>query len=69
MSSLSIRIDDGACLAHGDCAVVAPDVFVVEDVARVVGTAPDDVLIAAAQACPAVAIVLSDAETGEQVYP
>ena len=67
--SLSIQIDGDACLAHGDCAVVAPDVFVVDDVARVVGTGPDDVLIAAAQACPAVAIVLTDDETGEQVYP
>ncbi|HEX2086853.1 MAG TPA: ferredoxin [Solirubrobacteraceae bacterium] len=67
--SLSVRIDGDACLAHGDCAVVAPDVFVVDDVARVVGDAPDDVLLAAASACPAVAIVLTDAETGEQVYP
>ncbi len=67
--SLHIQIDNDACLAHGDCAVVAPDVFVVDDVAKVVADAPDDVLLAAAQACPSVAIVLTDAETGEQVYP
>jgi ferredoxin len=67
--SLHIRIDNDACLAHGDCAVVAPGVFEVDDVARVVADAPDDVLLAAAQACPSVAIVLTDAETGEQVYP
>ena len=67
--SLNIHIDRDACLAHGDCAVVAPDVFEVDDVARVVGPASDDVLLAAAQACPSVAIVLTDAETGEQVYP
>ena len=67
--SLNIHIDGDACLAHGDCAVVAPDVFVVDDVARVVAPASDEVLIAAAQACPSVAIVLTDAETGEQVYP
>ena len=67
--TLHVRIDNDACLAHGDCAVVAPDVFVVDDVARVIADAPDDVLIAAAQACPSVAIVLSDPETGEQVYP
>jgi ferredoxin len=66
---LHVQIDSDACLAHGDCAVVAPEVFVVDDVARVVADAPDDVLIAAAQACPSVAIVLTDAETGEQVYP
>ncbi len=67
--TLHVQIDDDACLAHGDCAVVAPDVFVVDDVAKVVADAPDDVLIAAARACPSVAIVLTDAETGEQVYP
>ena len=67
--TLHVQIDNDACLAHGDCAVVAPDVFVVDDVAKVIADAPDDVLLAAAQACPSVAIVLTDAETGEQVYP
>jgi ferredoxin len=67
--TLHVQIDGDACLAHGDCAVVAPDVFVVDDVARVVADAPDDVLVAAAQACPSVAILLTDAATGEQVYP
>lgn len=66
---LHVQIDGDACLAHGDCAVVAPDAFVVDDVAKVVADAPDDVLLAAAQACPSVAIVLTDAETGERVYP
>jgi ferredoxin len=67
--TLHVQIDNDACLAHGDCAVVAPDVFVVDDVAKVIADAPDDVLLAAAQACPSVAIILTDAETGEQVYP
>jgi ferredoxin len=67
--TLHVQIDNDACLAHGDCAVVAPDVFVVDDVAKVIADAPDDVLLAAAQACPSVAIVLTDAATGEQVYP
>jgi ferredoxin len=67
--SLIVQIDHDACLAHGDCAVVAPGVFVVDDVAKVIADAPDDVLVAAAQACPSVAIVLTDSETGEQVYP
>ena len=66
--TLHVQIDNDACLAHGDCAVVAPDVFVVDDVARVIADAPDDVLLAAAGACPSVAIVLTD-ETGAQVYP
>jgi ferredoxin len=63
------EIDTFACVAHGDCAVVAPQVFRVDDVAVVTGTAPDDVLIEAARACPAGAIVLVDEETGEEVDP
>ena len=50
------RIDEGACAAHGDCVDLAPEVFELDDVARVIGTAPDDVLLAAAEACPSAAI-------------
>jgi ferredoxin len=64
---LTARIDETACLAHGDCAVVAPDAFVVGDIAAVVGDAPDELLRAAARACPAGAIVLIDGDTGAEV--
>jgi len=63
------RIDEGACAAHGDCVDVAPEVFELDDVAQVIGTAPDEVLLAAAEACPSAAIVLVDQRTDEQVYP
>jgi ferredoxin len=62
-------IDEYACSAHGDCADVAPAVFVVEDVARVVAAAPVDVLLEAARACPSVAISVVDRDSGEQLYP
>jgi len=62
-------IDDSACLAHGDCQELAPDVFLVEDVATVVGTATQELLISVAEACPAGAISLIDRESGDQVYP
>ncbi len=63
------RIDESACAAHGDCVDVAPEVFELDDVAQVIGTAPDEVLLAAAEACPSTAIVLIDQRTNEQVYP
>jgi ferredoxin len=63
------KVDEFSCSAHGDCAVVAPDVFRVDDIAEVVGAAPVDVLVKAAEACPAMAITVVDDETGEQVYP
>lgn len=62
-------IDDLACSAHGDCAVIAPDVFRVDDTAVVVGQGPAHLVLSAAEACPAVAISVVDDATGELVYP
>jgi ferredoxin len=62
-------IDQSACLAHGDCEELAPDVFRVDDVATVVGAAPVERLIQIAEACPAAAISVIDEASGEQVYP
>ena len=64
-----VRIDESACAAHGDCVDLAPEVFELDDVARVIGTAPDDVLMAAAEACPSAAILIFDQRTEQQVYP
>jgi ferredoxin len=66
--TLTPRVDELACAGHGDCAVVAPDVFEIEDIAIVVGTGPDDVIMEAARACPSTAIAVYD-EYGAQVYP
>jgi ferredoxin len=62
-------IDESACLAHGDCATIAPGVFEVGDVAIVVGEGDPDLILAAAEGCPAGAIAVLDADSGEQVYP
>jgi len=65
------HIDERACAAHADCLDVAPQAFALsdDDVAVAVGTAPVDVLVRAAEACPSVAISVIDDETGEQLYP
>ncbi len=65
------RIDERACAAHGDCLDVAPQAFALsdDDVAMVVGAAPPDTLIRAAEACPSVAITVIDDDSGEQLYP
>lgn len=67
--TLTVHIDPDACLAHGDCAAVAPGVFAVAEIAEVVGPGSDAQLRAAARACPAGAIVLYDSATGEEVAP
>jgi ferredoxin len=62
-------IDADACAAHGDCVDMAPEAFRLDDVAVVIGQTSDDRLRAAARACPAGAILLYDADTGEEVDP
>ena len=63
------EIDESACAAHGDCVDIAPEVFALDDVAQVIGTGPDEVVLAAAEACPSAAIRIIDAETTALIYP
>lgn len=67
--SYRIEIDEGACAAHGDCVATAPGVFALEETAVVVGDGPDELVLRAAEACPALAITVIDDETGETVFP
>ena len=67
--SYQAEIDESACAAHGDCVDLAPDVFALDDVAQVIGTGPDDLVLAAAEACPSAAIRVIDSDSGGQVYP
>jgi ferredoxin len=67
--SYVIEIDEDACAAHGDCVDLVPEVFELDDVARVVGGGPDELLLAAAESCPSSAIRILDPETAQQVYP
>ena len=67
--SYLVDIDESACAAHGDCVDLAPEVFALDDVARVIGTGPDELLLAAAESCPSTAIRILDSQGVEQIYP
>jgi ferredoxin len=68
--TLVALIDPNACIAHGDCEEVAPGVFRVEDdLSVVVGDGPDELILAAAEACPTNAIRIVERETRLQRYP
>jgi ferredoxin len=67
--SYLVQIDEGACAAHGDCVDIAPEVFALDNVARVIGTGPDELMLDAAEACPSTAIQILDPDTLELVYP
>ena len=62
-------VDPNECSAHGDCVDIAPEVFRLDDTAVVIVTGPDELILEAAEACPAVAISVIDQETGETVFP
>lgn len=62
-------VDPNECSAHGDCVEVAPQVFRLEDTAVVIASGPPELILEAAEACPAVAISVLDEETGATVFP
>jgi ferredoxin len=62
-----VMIDESTCLAHGDCEELAPEVFHVEEVARVVGSASLETRLAAVETCPVGAISVVDDDTGERI--
>lgn len=63
------EIDESVCAAHGDCVDIAPEVFELGETAEVVGSGPDELLMAAAEACPSAAIRIIDADTSALIYP
>ncbi len=63
------RIDEFACMAHGDCVEVAPEVFELDgDIVTVIGS-QSELMVAAAAACPSTAISVFDSATNTQIYP
>jgi ferredoxin len=67
--SYKATVDPDECSAHGDCVEIAPSVFRLDDVAVVVGSDSPELMIEAAEACPAVAIAIVDEQSGENVFP
>jgi ferredoxin len=73
MAKYTIEVDRELCIGDQACCAEAPNTFEMDDenIAIVIGTdgdSPDEIL-AAAKICPVDAIILKDAETGEQVWP
>lgn len=62
-------VDPMECSAHGDCVEIAPAVFRLDDTAVVIGSDSPELMIEAAEACPAVAISIVDDATGAAVFP
>ncbi len=69
---MKVRVDRERCRGLGNCVVLAPSVFKLDDVNKAVVLdqkgANDSQLFETAESCPENAIILEDDE-GRQLYP
>lgn len=69
---MKVRVDRDICTGIGNCVVVAPGVFRLDEAKRAVVIDPAgadrDKLVEAAESCPMEAIIVED-DNGEQLYP
>jgi ferredoxin len=69
---MKVRVDRALCRGLGNCVVLAPTVFRLDEANKAVVTDPNSVdegrLIEAAESCSENAIILEDDE-GRQIYP
>lgn len=72
-NGVTIAVDRELCFGFGDCVDSAPGLFDLDDESKAVVIDPEahhlDDLLVAAQDCPVDAIIVVDAESGEQRYP
>ena len=61
------------CISAASCVAIAPGVFDLDEqqLARVISQNgnDDETKLLAAQSCPTMAIIVTDTETGKQVWP
>jgi len=73
MAKLKICIDEETCIGDGLCAQEAPGTFEMNDDDKAVVIHPptdeEETILEAAAACPVDAITVTDADTGQKLYP
>jgi ferredoxin len=70
----TMRIDRSLCIGAATCVALAPKAWELDDEAKAIimdsaDQESDDSLLNAAKGCPVAAIIITDNETGEQVFP
>lgn len=68
-----IKVVRDLCIGAASCIAVSPDTFLLDNEKKAViiensTDVPENILMAA-QSCPTVAIIITNAETGEQIWP
>lgn len=73
IGNYNVKVVRSGCIGAATCVAVAPGVFELdkENIAVILDGANDtpENIVASAQGCPTKAIIVTDATTGEQVWP
>lgn len=68
-----VKVIKDKCISAASCVAIAPEVFQLDedDIAYIVSQdgRDDETKLLAAQSCPTMAIIVTNTETGEQVWP
>jgi ferredoxin len=70
---LTMKIDRNLCIGAATCIAIAPKAWAFDDEAKAIildtcDEETDEILLEAAQACPVMAIVITD-QNGKQLFP
>ncbi len=72
-SKYKIEVNRGLCIGAASCVAVAPNTFDLDEeniaIIKNGDHDTDETNLLAAQSCPTKAIIVTDIETGQQVYP
>jgi ferredoxin len=70
---MKVTVDRNICIGNASCIGVAPETFQLDEEGKAVVLNPsgndDQTILAAAKACPVLAISLEDENTNEKLWP
>jgi ferredoxin len=74
MAKYKVTVIRDKCIGAASCVAIAPKAFKLDEEQKAiildsVSEESDDNLLLAAQSCPTAAIIVTDTETGEQIWP
>jgi ferredoxin len=69
----NVKVVRDLCISAATCVAVSPETFQLDEEGKAVvqgsSTDAEENILMAAQSCPTKAIIITDAESGEQVWP
>ena len=70
---MKIKIDRDLCIGAAPCVAIAPEVFELDEEGKAIVIDPkgadDETIMLGAEACPTLAVILFDEESGDQIFP